>query len=724
MNRFIPSDLLRLRRDSLRAIAGILEHETRFRLGFSAMTSALERAHHRLAATLEHPPIEGPAEAESPRSQLARLDRMVGLLHELLDQDGQAQTEAIVSLLHHFEGASAELTHTLVEKDLIDRQRAVLERIIFSYERITQWLDFLEEILVEFYQIFPFDAFFVAFAEKHGLTLKVFHPAEPPPQARQRLLQHLSQHVFAALGQPPDSAFDVEEHVFSHPQAKAADLDQIKLITERVPERHTKLAGILGAAFGVHEELSPQEEAVIRSLLAIVVIVVGSSRALGQSLAELEYYSLHDPLTNLYNRRHFLSMLEYEIARSERHRHEFSLLMVDLDDFKDVNDTFGHPVGDEALCQVANHLKTCVRPGDLVCRMGGDEFVILLPETGKEEARRLARAIRDRLREHPVHVNQLEFHLTASIGIVTYPADGARQNDLMTRLDFAAYEAKKRGKDGVFHYSDIDRGDEVQRIARHMRQEAEVVRTALRQGRIVPYFQPIIETESGRVVAYEVLARLITDDGEIVSAARFIDAIEKYGMGRELDRRMITAAFDALRRLPPAGNDAAAPMLFLNLSVQEIQNRNVLAFASRLCYQWGIDPHRIVFELLERDAISDMEKIRRFLSALRKKGFRFALDDFGSGYNSFHYLRELEFDFVKIDGAFIRGIEHSKTDEALVRNLVRLCHDLGIQTVAEFVESRSLLEHLRELGVTHAQGYYIGLPRPALMSVEEGAAGH
>ena len=714
MNRFIPPDLLRLRRDSLRAITGILEHETRFRLGFSAMAAALERAHRRLAATLEHPPAEGTAEAESPRSQLARLDRMVGLLHELLDQDGRAQTEAIVSLLHHFEAASAELTQTLVEKELIDRQRAVLERIIFSYERISQWMEFLKEILTDFYQIFPFDAFFVAFAEKHGLTLKVFHPAALESAMREQLLHRVSQHVLASLGQPPDAAFDIEEHFLTTQPAEAKPVESMMLITERVPERHTKLAGILGAAFGVHEKLSPQEEAVIRSLLAIVVIVVGSSRALGQSLAELEYYSLHDPLTNLYNRRHFLSMLQYEITRSERHQHEFSLLMVDLDDFKDVNDTFGHPVGDEALCQVASHLKTCVRPGDLICRIGGDEFVILLPETGKEEAKRLARTIRDRLREHPVHASQLEFHLTASIGIVTYPADGANQNDLMTRLDFAAYEAKKRGKDGVFHYSDIDRGEEVQRIAQHRRQEAEVVRAALRKGRIVPYFQPIIETGSGRVVAYEVLARLIADDGEIVSAARFIDAIEKYGMGRELDRRMIAAALDALRRLPPTANDSA-PLLFLNLSVQEIQNRNVLTFASRLCYQWEIDPHRIVFELLERDAISDMEKIRRFLSTLRKKGFRFALDDFGSGYNSFHYLRELEFDFVKIDGAFIRGIEHSKTDEALVRNLARLCHDLGIQTVAEFVESQSLLEHLRALGVTHAQGYYIGLPRPDIL---------
>ena len=715
MNRFVPPDLLRLRRESLQSITEILEHETRFRIGFSVMTSAIERSHRRLAAALEHPSSEGIVDAESPRSRLERLDHMVTLLRELLDKDGRAQTEAISALLHQFEQSTAELMQTLVEKDLIDRQRAVLERIIFSYERISQWMEFLKEILTDFYEIFPFDAFFIAFTEKHGLTLKVFHPTTIDFSTRERLLHQVSQHVLAALGESSDAVFDTEEYFLSTKHTQVNPADSLVLITERVPEHHTKLAGILGAAFGIQGTLSPQEEAVIRSLLAIVVIVVGSSRALGQSLAELEYYSLHDPLTNLYNRRHFLTMLQYEITRSERHHHEFSLLMVDLDDFKDVNDTFGHPVGDEALCQVANRLKDSVRPGDLVCRIGGDEFVILMPETGKEEAKRLARILCDRLREQAIRAVNLEFHLTASIGIVTYPYDGVNEQELMTRLDFAAYEAKKRGKNGIFLYSDIDRGEEAQRIAQHRRQEAEIVRAALRKGRIVPYFQPIIETASGRVVAYEVLARLIADDGEIVSAARFIDAIEKYGMGRELDRRMIAASLDTLRRLP-AESKETAPMLFLNLSVQEIQNRNVLAFASRLCYQWEIDPHRIVFELLERDAISDMEKIRRFLDTLRNKGFRFALDDFGSGYNSFHYLRELTFDFVKIDGAFIRGIEHSKTDEALVRNLSRLCHDLGIQTVAEFVESQRLLEQVRELGVTHAQGYYIGLPRPEMLA--------
>lgn len=183
-------------------------------------------------------------------------------------------------------------------------------------------------------------------------------------------------------------------------------------------------------------------------------------------------------------------------------------------------------------------------------------------------------------------------------------------------------------------------------------------------------------------------------------------------MGRELDRAIIRSSLGTIAE--HIRSNKPHPRLFINLSAQEIQGRNILGFAEELCEQLAIPPQLLVFEILERDAISDMTNMRKFLLKLREKGFAFALDDFGSGYNSFHYLRELHFDFVKIDGTFVRNILKSKVDHALVRNLSRLCQDIGIKTVAEFVEDAEILKALQAMNIDYVQGFHFGLPKAKL----------
>lgn len=212
--------------------------------------------------------------------------------------------------------------------------------------------------------------------------------------------------------------------------------------------------------------------------------------------------------------------------------------------------------------------------------------------------------------------------------------------------------------------------------------------------------------------AFETLARLKSPTGETTSAAMFIETIEKYGLARELDVAMISNSFTAKRAAMDAHQPEANSKIFINLSVQEIQGRGILGYAEELCQELQLPPKSIVFEILERDAIGDMTNMRRFLTNLRRKGFAFALDDFGTGYNSFHYLRELRFDYVKIDGAFVRNILTSKVDYALVRNLSKLCQDIDILTVAEFVENQEIWEALKDMGINYAQGYHIGMPLP------------
>lgn len=720
MNRFVPSNLVVLRRDVLCAASALLEEQVRASQAFSAIAKTLHRVHGELANSLAE--LAGRADADLTVRQLARRCQTLRTTLALVEQHYQAdvvrQRDALRALLAAFNESSKVLAQTLVEKDLLDRHRMVLERVVLSYERVINWLPFIEEVLKEFHAIFPFDLFFVAFAEKHGLTAHLFYPGRPTAAQRSDLEPQLVRELLARLNQPFDAAVDLAVHYLDWtPWFGIATAQCYQLLTEKVPDHRSGLAGILGVGFGTAQPLSAQEQTVIRSLLAILVIVVGSSRALSDTLRQLEYFSMHDPLTHLYNRRHFLHMLEYEIGRSERHQHAFSLIMIDLDDFKEINDTYGHPAGDLALTELANVLQAQVRQGDLACRIGGDEFILLLPETPLEGAKALARKLCDRLRAHRYFYQGTSFHVTCSLGIVSYPQDGKSVHELLAHADLAAYEAKRRGKDEICAYDDLKTRRTGGALTRdslaEQRSEVEALREALAERRIVPFFQPIVDMASGQVVAFEVLARLIPSVGDPIPAGRFITVIEKYGLGRELDRQIIAAALAALRDFP-----GEKPTLFLNLSVQEIQNRNVLGFAARLCDQWGLDPGRIVFELLERHAVDDLEKMRQFIRQLRKRGFRFALDDFGSGYNSLHYLRELELDFVKIDGAFVRGMQTSRIDEALVRNLSNLCADLGMQTVAEFVENDEMFAMLQKMGITHAQGYYLGLPLPRLPVVE------
>ena len=660
-------------------------------------------------AALDLPPgAHAPLQEKLRRllNKVGHLDATLPLLLEMRQSRARANRDDLRDLLLRFDETTQQLAGTMVQKQLLERQSEVLEQIILSHEKVTQWKIFAQEILTRFRTVFPFQFFFITFAEAHGLSLNLYYVGRPDPKSKQLARERLIQRMFQELQIPEDAPLDIDEFEIQDPDGHHT-LDEVEMITVAVPEiENINLAGLLGVAYASNSRPGPQEIAIIRSILAVMVMVVGSSKALSRTLSELEYYSSHDPLTGLHNRRYFNEMLEYEVGRSMRHKHEFSLLMLDLDNFKDVNDSWGHPFGDTGLRGIAECLQAETRKGDLSARLGGDEFILLLTETGREGAHAVAEKLRQRLKENRYETPEGKlFHVTTSVGVVTYPGDASTVVDLMAGVDMGLYRAKALGKDSVVTLESVNAELKSQRKARDM---VEQLRQALREERVLPYFQPIYSGRTGELFAYETLARMQEDGGETIPAGSFIEAVEKHGLGRELDRTVIRQALHALRRRLDEGRPPVK--LFINLSVQEMQGRGVIGYAEDLCAQLSIPPSTLVFELLERDAIGDMTQTRRFIEALREKGFLFALDDFGSGYNSFHYLRELSFDFVKIDGAFVRNVLSSKIDHSLVRNLTHLCQDIGIRVVAEFVESEALWDVLRGMGVDFGQGYHLGLP--------------
>ncbi len=639
-----------------------------------------------------------------------RMDQALQLLFREYQRQWDESESGLKQVMLEFNDTVAALSGTLIEKDLLERQSRVLETIVLSHEKVTQWKQFVREILQGFHSIFPFNFFFIAFSEPHGLSLNLYYLGECPAEVRQVARTRLAREMIVKLGLPEEVSLDIEEYHVVTDYSEIIDMQQAELITVPVPDLEAQnLAGLLGVGFASAHILTPQEESVIRSTLAVMVMVVGSSKTLNRTLAELEYYSTHDPLTGLHNRRYFNEMVIYEEGRSARHQHQFVLLMLDLDNFKDVNDTYGHVCGDSALKQVAELLISVIRKGDVATRIGGDEFALVLTETSREGGLVVAEKLRVQLRESVfISPQGKRFHVTTSIGVVTYPDDASTVADLMAAVDIGLYRAKQGGKDGV---GMVDSAKDRLQVSRGMRDQAEYLREALKNDQIIPYYQPIIDCDTGAMFAYEVLARLIEPDGGTVSAGVFIETLEKYGLGRDLDRAIISHALQQMRHHMDT-NGSEPPRMFINLSAQEIQGRGILGFAEMLCQKLEIPPERVVFEILERDAIGDMTNMRKFLTDLRAKGFSFALDDFGSGYNSFHYLRELHVDYVKLDGEFVRNLLNSRVDRILVRNLGRMCQELGIRTVAEFVESAEIMDELQDMGVDYAQGYYLGLPSP------------
>lgn len=716
-----PSHLDALRFKVISQIAEILENQSRTQRYATSLSELNHDMHQEIISKLFG--VMSSMAADNSAAMVAiiptithiintctRLDLSLNLLFKQRSEQWASGDQHIQNLMLEFNKTLLDLSSVLIEKDLLEKQSQVLERIILSHEHISQWKEFVQEILSDFYTIFPFNFFYIAFAEENGLSLYLYYLGHCTDEIRAQARGLLSKQMLQSIGLPPDAPLDIEEFNINCGADIKQDLD-INMISVPVPDHSPNLAGLLGVAYAADNNLSAQEASVIRAILAVMVMVVGSSKVLSRTLLELEYYAAHDPLTGLHNRRQFNDLLHYEIGRSERHQHEFSVLMLDLDDFKDINDSYGHPTGDTALCAIANILLEHTRKGDLCARVGGDEFAIILTETGAKGARIVAENVGKALREMAITSAQgNQFHLTVSIGVSTYPVDGQSIDALLEGVDAAMYKAKDIGKDSVCSFD----ATEARVSIRETRDNAENLREALKEKRIIPYYQSIVDCQSGELFAFETLARLRSPTGETTSAAMFIETIDKYGLARELDLAMINNAFAAKRACMDAKLPEANAKIFINLSVQEIQGRGILGYAEELCQKLELPPESIVFELLERDAIGDMSNMRRFLTNLRRKGFAFALDDFGTGYNSFHYLRELRFDYVKIDGAFVRNILNSKVDYALVHNLSRLCQDIDILTVAEFVENQEIWEALKDMGINYAQGYHISMPQPEM----------
>jgi len=423
---------------------------------------------------------------------------------------------------------------------------------------------------------------------------------------------------------------------------------------------------------------------------------------------QLHYLADHDPLTGLYNRRRFEAELERAATEARKSEGSAALLVLDLDGFKVANDRFGHSVGDDLVTHVGGLLRHSVRKSDFIARLGGDEFAIILRDCKAPEATAVAEKVLETIRSRGLIVTPKgTARVTTSIGIAFYGAGCSYTADeWAVGADTAMYDAKADGRNcyAVYTPDGQPRAEGAERDSWFSR-----LRRALDEDRFVIYAQPIVPICSAGLPRYELLVRMVDDSGEIVPPGAFLLNAERFELIGEIDRWMLRRAIQILHEHACAGSDISVSV---NLSGKTMNDLELAGDLGEMLKATPIPPGRLVVEVTETAAIVNIERARELARQLRQMGCLFALDDFGSGFSSFYYLKHLEFDYLKIDGEFIVNLVGTATDQLLVQAVVDIARGLGTQTVAEFVGDDATVELLRQLGVDYGQGYHLGCPAP------------
>ncbi len=468
---------------------------------------------------------------------------------------------------------------------------------------------------------------------------------------------------------------------------------------------HTVLICKDGREVAIEDSAAPIRNQ--RGVIVGVVLVfhdVTASRKLSQQLA---YQARHDALTGLINRREFEERLNSAMEQARMEQCDHALLYMDLDQFKVVNDTCGHVAGDELLRQVTSLLQTKMRRRDTLARLGGDEFAVLLEYCAPEEARHIAEHLCEAIQSYRFVWEDKSFGVGVSIGLVPINKSSEGLGTVLSIADSACYSAKEAGRNRIHSFEED--GEAVAKRHGEMQWVSRITR-GLESNAFTLYMQKIapIAEDLGQNLHYEVLIRMKDEFDDIVMPNAFLPAAERYNLMPKIDRWVVEQVFSNLSDAKDQLDDLG--MCSINLSGHSVGDERFLQFVIDQLDRTQMPPHKVCFEITETATIVNLTSATRFIRALKKKGCRFALDDFGSGMSSFLYLKNLPVDFLKIDGGFVKDITHDPMDFALVKSINDIGHVMGMRTIAEFVENEEVLEKLREMGVDYAQGYFVGRP--------------
>ncbi len=441
-----------------------------------------------------------------------------------------------------------------------------------------------------------------------------------------------------------------------------------------------------------------------REISEIVEALESTASALGERDARLLRLANHDGLTGLFNRRRLVEELKKEVDNVSVNEMSSALLFIDLDQFKYVNDTCGHPAGDRLIRKVADQLKRTVHQNGIVARFGGDEFAVLVSNVDKNKARQVAEKLLEDMRRLAHIEDGHVFHVHCSIGIAMLQSDKFDHDDLIAQADIACREAKENGRNRLSFYS-MSEG-EAEKIVADVGWVSKL-RDAIDNDDFSLRFQPIVHIATGRITHHEVLLRLKADDNKTISPDAFLPAAVRFGLMGEIDSWLVE---NAILVLAEHRQDRPDLRFSINLSANAFETDDLAGFIRTHLDKNNVPAEAVIFEITESLAVRHLSYVEKQISALRKMGCELALDDFGTGYSSFSYLQRLPMDYIKIDGCFIRDLVNNPVDQKMVRLIGEIGQEAGMKTIAEYVQGGPTLALLAELGIDLAQGYFIGRP--------------
>ena len=513
-------------------------------------------------------------------------------------------------------------------------------------------------------------------------------------------IDHFAMEEAAIIGSVFDNFIpDVEsKHLSSLKQLRSGmELQHFKadgkLSVELMPDRHISW---------LHSVVKPNTCNSSPVILSLGVDITERKQIEEQMLK----MAMIDHLTGMRNRRSFQIELAREIAAAKRYGDEIALFYLDLDQFKIINDTSGHDAGDGLLRLVSSALGEAVRGTDILSRIGGDEFTLIMPKPEKLGIENVAKKIIESLMALEYRVENKVYKISASIGVAIFPQHGLDEHELLSNADLAMYQAKESGR-GKYHIFSAEY-DYQSRLTRRLYWK-DIIEEALKNERFILLFQPILDIQADRISHYECLSRIENDDGSYLMPGEFIPFAEELGLIGQIDRMVVKKAVEQHIKFKKQGKDIK---LAVNLSGRSFNDTTIFEDIANLLSLPGVDTQQIIFEITETAAVSNFTSAQSLIRKIKDLGCALALDDFGVGFSSFYYLKHLPVDYVKIDGSFIKQLDSNFEDKVFVKALTDVSQSLGKKTVAEFVENEVILDVLKEFGIDYAQGYHIGKPAP------------
>ncbi|MFA6195176.1 MAG: bifunctional diguanylate cyclase/phosphodiesterase [Sulfurimonas sp.] len=590
-----------------------------------------------------------------------------------------------------------------VDKDLLEFEVQLLDKFIITSEIVKDWRDYIGELLVDINKVMPTYTLMTIFrVGDDQFEVDIFWFGIPEQDVKINFEAYVRESV-----EKSDHFLGYTDYTIRHNTSdynaciNINDYENFAHRTKSLFLDTPKIGGIVGLSVQSDIVTDPIKHIVIDSILTTMANLVGSVKAINKYTNDLEYYAAHDPLTGLFNQRVFNDFLGYEIKRASVHSYDFALMVIDCDNFKPINDKYGHAFGDLYLQEFARLLGETKRDEDILSRYGGDEFTIILPECNLVGALAVSNKIIKAVEDFRLLTADGNYvGVTVSIGISVYPEHGQTEKDLFLIADGMMYKVKEEGKNGVR----VPSGDDILSVIKEQKAKSSLLVDAVANNRIVPYFQPIQTTKTGKNEIHELLMR-IEINGKVIPAYEFIEVAESMSMINRMDLINIENAFIKIKEEDYQG------ILFINLSPKSLIVGNYADSITNLLKQYDISRDNIVFEITERETVKNFSILEKFVMNLKMAGYKFAIDDFGSGFSSFHYIKKFPIDYLKIDGEFIININKDAKDRAFVYSILTLAKELNVKTVAEYVEDEEIVTTLKEMGVDYLQGFHIGRPQ-------------